>query len=255
MKKTVILIAALVVAAGLGVHVMGQGLMILKGLATSDHLSVTELGTSAEVPTQTNQLVLSIECDDKGTYVRGTFMLLKDQYVVCKGHTVSFGDSFKRSGKSFKIGATTVTSNGKAAMVEGQEADGIFWDGSTATILKPKGATQRGTSKPRSDSANATGPDENLIALGKKKAEELGYNPLYAFMSDQATIALAKGTQFSMRNGQFAIVKGDMFINVGEKPIKADNLTLMKGEYALAEEGGLKKGEQNLLSQEKKVNP
>jgi hypothetical protein len=114
---------------------------------------------------------------------------------------------------------------------------------------QPPSPSHQGVAEPKNE------PDQKLMALGKKKAAELGYNPLYAYMNDYGKTLMAEGTQASIRNGRFAVVKGDMFINVGEKPLKADNLILMKGEYALAGEDGMKKGEQNLVLEETTSKP
>lgn len=89
--------------------------------------------------------------------------------------------------------------------------------------------------------AQESGADESLVKAGMNKARSLGKNPIPAFVGDKGTIIVVAGAVFSIRGGRWTLVEGDMLINVGEKPLPADGLRLLKGEYAIVKGGEIKK--------------
>ena len=138
----------------------------------------------------------------------------------------------------------------KVALAQ-KEVFAFFPDKGTAPVAharKPPSPLTDATTHVPGKEAKTKEPDKRVIALGKDKADQLGYNPIYVFMNDRGTISLAGGSKFTIKNDRWALEKGDMLINCGQEPVKADDLVLMKGEYALVNEDGLKKGERNLIS-------
>ena len=77
-------------------------------------------------------------------------------------------------------------------------------------------------------------PDQKLVQAAKKKAEELGYNPIPMFVeSEGGNIMITGGAMLSIRNGRQTYVEKDMIINVGEFPIPVQGFKINKGEYAV----------------------
>jgi len=89
-------------------------------------------------------------------------------------------------------------------------------------------------------------PDAALVKKGRAKAKKLGYNPVPVFMNKTNSITIVQGTSFSIRNGSWSLVKGDMLINVGPRPVKAGKHTLQQGEYATVDKDGINKGDTNI---------
>jgi len=109
-----------------------------------------------------------------------------------------------------------------------------------------KAAGKAPSTKPTAPEASSK-PAVDVKALGRKEAERLGFNPIYAYMNDDGAITIAAGSKGGIVNGEFTLVEGDMLINIGEKPLEVDNLVLQKGEYAIAKEDKLQKGARVLL--------
>jgi hypothetical protein len=90
--------------------------------------------------------------------------------------------------------------------------------------------------------------DESIVSAGIEKAKEMGFNPIPVYTDEKGKIIIVPGTLFSIRNGQWSLVNGDMLINVGNHPVPAEKITLNKGEYAVVQNGKIEKQSGSLVS-------
>ena len=90
--------------------------------------------------------------------------------------------------------------------------------------------------------------DERIVRAGIKKAKEMGFNPIPVYIDEKGEIIIVPGTSFSIRNGSWALVNGDMLINVGSRPVKAGRIVLNTGEYATIKNGKAEKQSGSLVS-------
>ena len=90
--------------------------------------------------------------------------------------------------------------------------------------------------------------DESIIHTGKEKAKEMELNPIPVYTDGKGEIIIVPGTLFSIRNGKWSLVNGDMLINVGNRPVAAEGITLNKGEYAIVQNGKAQKQSGSLMS-------
>ena len=95
------------------------------------------------------------------------------------------------------------------------------------------------------------GTNENLINDGKKKAKEMGLNPIPVYADEKGELIIVPGTMFSIQNNKWVIKDGDMLINVGNSPVSAGDIILKKGEYATVQNGKITKQPDSLLSNTK----
>lgn len=56
--------------------------------------------------------------------------------------------------------------------------------------------------------------DESIVSAGIEKAKEMGFNPIPVYTDEKGEIIIVPGTLFSIRNGKWSLVNGDMLINV-----------------------------------------
>lgn len=90
--------------------------------------------------------------------------------------------------------------------------------------------------------------DEILVHGGKEKAKEMGFNPIPVYADEKGELIIIPGTLFSIRNGRWALIDGDMLINVGSRSVSAENIILKKGEYATVQNGKITKQSGSLVS-------
>lgn len=84
-------------------------------------------------------------------------------------------------------------------------------------------------------------PDDAVVAAGRKRAKELGCNPIPVYTNQKGEIIICKGALFTIRNNRWAATENDMIINAGAKPVKVGKYSLAKGEAAVVKNGKFEK--------------
>ena len=87
---------------------------------------------------------------------------------------------------------------------------------------------------------------ERIRIEGIKKAKELGHKPVIVTITEQGTIALLKGSEFTEAYGKFVLTDGDFVVNAGARVFTPLAVTLEQGEYGTVKDGKLAKGDGRL---------
>lgn len=85
--------------------------------------------------------------------------------------------------------------------------------------------------------------DVNLWRSGKIKAKEMGLNPICLFRDKSGSISFGKGMNITLKNDKYVFTDKDMLINAGENTANVNGIILNKGEYAIVENGVIRKQE------------
>jgi len=85
--------------------------------------------------------------------------------------------------------------------------------------------------------------DDNLWKSGKIKAKEMGLNPICLFSDKSGSISFGKGMSITLKNDKYVFADKDMLINAGENTANVNGIVLNKGEYAIVENGVIRKQE------------
>lgn len=86
-----------------------------------------------------------------------------------------------------------------------------------------------------------------LIQAAREKATQNGLNPIPLYVDENGEVAIVPGTLFSMRDGSWVPVDGDMLINVGKRPAQIEDSVLGRGEYAIVQNGRVEKQPDSLM--------
>jgi hypothetical protein len=104
----------------------GPTLMIQKsGFSTSKYY-VSSMETSTTEILE-KEMVLVVGYDEKGLFMSGVSMMIKGEVTACVGQIIEFGDSFRASGKSIRIGTYVIKSNGTVALLNNREIRKTKW--------------------------------------------------------------------------------------------------------------------------------